>query len=90
MGAAFPSAGGYHHHIGINAWNSLDGEIHTQGEAGLEYFTIIVPDRSSINVIMSIIHDSTTSEKGMKQHRDEENQILVRDPDGIHIAIKSK
>jgi hypothetical protein len=58
--------------------------------AGLEYFTIIVPDRSSVNAIMSIIPDYITSEKGTKQHKDDENQILVRDPDGIHIAIKSK
>jgi hypothetical protein len=59
-------------------------------EAGLEYFTIIIPDRSSVKVIMSIIHDPITSEKGMKQHNDDENKMLFRDPDGIHIAIKSK
>jgi catechol 2,3-dioxygenase len=53
MGAAFICAGGYHHHIGINTWNSLGGKIHTHGEVGLEYFTIIVPDIPSINTIKS-------------------------------------
>lgn len=90
MGAAFLSAGGYHHHVGINTWNSSGGDGHIHGEAGLEYLTIIVPDRSFVNAIRSNIHDSNTSKKGMKQHNDDENQILVRDPDGIHIVIKSK
>lgn len=62
MGAAFLSAGGYHHHNGINTWNSLDGEIHTYGEVGLNYLTIIVPDRSSINAIKSNIHNTVSSE----------------------------
>jgi catechol 2,3-dioxygenase len=34
MGASFLSAGGYHHHIGINTWFSLNGESHTQGDLG--------------------------------------------------------
>ena len=66
MGAAFLSAGGYHHHIGMNTWNSLGGAAHTHGEAGLEYFTITTPDRSSLNTIRSIIYDSVTSEQRKK------------------------
>ncbi len=63
----------------MNTWNSSGGDVHIHWEAGLEYFTIVVP------AITSIIHASITSEKGMKQHKDEENQIRW-----IHIAIKSK
>jgi catechol 2,3-dioxygenase len=88
MGAAFLSAGGYHHHVGINTWNSLDGEIHTRGEVGPDYFTIIVPDRSSINAIKSNIQDPVSSEQ--KKQRVDKNQILVFDPDGIQIVIKSE
>ncbi|HZD83312.1 MAG TPA: hypothetical protein VE076_10590, partial [Nitrososphaeraceae archaeon] len=51
MGAAFLSAGGYHHHIGMNTWHSLNGGAHMSGEAGLEYFTIIIPDRSFIKTL---------------------------------------
>jgi catechol 2,3-dioxygenase len=36
MGAAFLSSGGYHHHIGINTWHSLDGEGHRDDETGLK------------------------------------------------------
>lgn len=82
------SAGGYHHHIGINTWNSLAGDAHTHGEAGLEYFTIIVPERSSINSFKSNIHDPVSSEQ--KKQRVDKNQFLVFDPDGIQIVIKSE
>jgi catechol 2,3-dioxygenase len=93
MGAAFLSAGGYHHHIGMNTWNSLNGEAHTIGVAGLEYFTITTPDGSSLDTIRSIIHDSVIFEKQKKQQQEDENnksQILVKDPDGIQILIKSE
>jgi len=93
MGAAFLSAGGYHHHIGMNTWNSLNGEAHTIGVAGLEYFTITTPDGSSLDTIRSIIHESVIFEKQKKQQQEDENnknQILVKDPDGIQILIKSE
>lgn len=91
MGAAFLSAGGYHHHIGINTWNSLNGDAHSPGVAGLEYFTITTPDTSMLNTIKSIMYDSVTSERQEKQLQGEnnENQILIKDPDGIQILIKS-
>ena len=57
----------------MNTWNSSDGDVHFHGEVGLEYFTIIVPDRSSVDTIMSILNDSITSEKGMKQYKVDEN-----------------
>jgi catechol 2,3-dioxygenase len=87
MGAAFLSAGGYHHHIGINTWNSLDGKIQTRGEVGLQYFTLIVPDRSSISAIKSNIHDPVSSEQHKKQTADK-NQFFIFDPDRIQIVIK--
>jgi catechol 2,3-dioxygenase len=60
MGAAFLSAGGYHHHIGMNTWNSLNGKAHTSGVAGIEYFAITTHDRSYLNTVRSIIYDSIT------------------------------
>jgi catechol 2,3-dioxygenase len=91
MGASFLSAGGYHHHIGMNTWNSLNGNAHILGMAGLEYFTITTSDTSTINTIKSIMYDLVTSERQDKQLQDEgnENQILIKDPDGIQILIKS-
>jgi catechol 2,3-dioxygenase len=92
LGVAFLSAGGYHHHIALNTLNSLNGEAYIHGEAGLEYFEIITPERSSLDIIRSIIYDSVTSEKQKKKQREEnnKNQILINDPDGIQIIIKSE
>jgi catechol 2,3-dioxygenase len=89
MGAAFLSAGGYHHHIGINTWHSLDGEVHGNGETGLENFTITMPDRSSFNAIKSVINRPASPEEQKKQMANK-YQFLVSDPDGIQIVIKSE
>jgi len=84
MGAAFLSAGGYHHHIGMNTWHSLNGEVHTNGEAGLEKFTITIPDESFVNALALRVSSSTNS------NQVSENQLLVSDPDGIQFTIRSQ
>ena len=69
----------------------MKGEANTRGETGLEHFEIITPDRSSLDTVNSIIYDSVTSEKQKKQQEeDNKNQILIDDPDGIQILIKSE
>ena len=89
MGAAFLSAGGYHHHIGMNTWLSLNGQVHGNGETGLENFTIAIPDRTSFNTIESIINRHASSEQQTKQKTDR-NQFLIFDPDGIQIVFKAE
>ena len=89
MGAAFLSAGGYHHHVGMNTWHSLNGEILSNDEAGLKNFTMTIPDKSSFNSIKSIFLNDHTSER-QKIRKAENNQFLVLDPDGIQIVIKSE
>lgn len=87
MGAAFLSKGGYHHHIGINTWYSLDGEVHEDDVNGLKNFTIITSNRSYFNLIRSnVLHDSDSRE----QRRDlkESNQFAVTDPNGIRIVLR--
>jgi len=86
MGAAFLSAGGYHHHIGMNTWNSLNGESHIHGKVGLESFTITIPDESTLNILGSIMQDSSKPEK--QQQKTERDQLLISDPDGIQFLIK--
>jgi catechol 2,3-dioxygenase len=83
MGAAFLSAGGYHHHIGMNTWFSLNGKGHLDGESGLDYFTLIIPDRPFVNSLASRMC-STNESKQINW-----NQLLVSDPDGIPILIRS-
>jgi catechol 2,3-dioxygenase len=79
-GAAFLSAGGYHHHIAVNAWQSMGGPRHEEGDAGLERFTILVP-RSTFNVLSSRISSTTTASDRL--------QLRVADPDGNMIAIEA-
>lgn len=46
--ALFVSAGGYHHHIGLNTWAGVGAPPAPAGSAGLRYFTVVVPDESSL------------------------------------------
>lgn len=86
-GAAFLSKGGYHHHIGINTWYSLDGEVHEDDVNGLKNFTIATPNMSYFNLIKSnILYDSRSREQRM--HLTESNQFTVTDPNGIQIVIR--
>jgi catechol 2,3-dioxygenase len=91
MGAAFLSAGGYHHHVGMNTWHSMNGKVHSNDVLGLENFTITVPDISSFNRIRSAIksHHFSTKEK-QKEQKSYRNQLMVSDPDGIQIVIRSE
>ena len=47
-GAAFVSAGGYHHHIGLNTWESLGGSPPLQGTTGLYHLAILYPTRAEL------------------------------------------
>src|SRR5918997_5303985 len=46
--AAFVSAGGYHHHIGLNTWESLGGTPPPAGHTGLYHTAFLYPDRRSL------------------------------------------
>jgi len=48
-GALFVSAGGYHHHIGMNTWESSGAQPPTEPSAGLREFSIVVPDQAELN-----------------------------------------
>jgi catechol 2,3-dioxygenase len=89
MGAAFLSAGGYHHHVGMNTWHSMNGKVHSNDVLGLENFTITVHDISSFNRIRSAIqsHHFSSEEKQKEQNSYE---LMVSDPDGIQIVIRSE
>jgi catechol 2,3-dioxygenase len=47
-GAAFVSAGGYHHHIGLNTWKSLGGSPPPPGATGLYHLAILYPTRAAL------------------------------------------
>jgi catechol 2,3-dioxygenase len=84
MGAAFLSAGGYHHHVGVNTWHSMNGEDHSSDVLGLENFTITISDIPSFNKLRSAIKSHyTSSDQQQRKQSSDENQLMVSDPDGI-------
>ena len=89
MGAAFLSAGGYHHHVGLNTWHSLNGEGHIQGVRGLENFTITVPYKS-FRALRDKIKPQYVPEWQQTVEGIDKNQFMISDPDGILIAVKSE
>jgi catechol 2,3-dioxygenase len=91
MGAAFLSTGGYHHHIGMNTWHSLNGHSQNSNVAGLKNFAIVIPDVSFFNKIRSTIENDYFNFKQRKQQESAYgDQFMVSDPDGIQIVIKSE
>jgi catechol 2,3-dioxygenase len=80
-GALFLSAGGYHHHIGLNIWNSKDGSPLAQDAVGLIRFGVEIPDHRTKSELKDRVMQSRywSSAQG--------RQFLVRDEDNIAINI---
>lgn len=74
MGAAFVSAGGYHHHIGLNTWVGEGAPPPPPGALGLRYFTIVLPDTAELERVLERV-----GEAGIAAERRPEG-MLVRDP----------
>jgi catechol 2,3-dioxygenase len=80
-GALFVSAGGYHHHIGLNTWHSLNGPPPAEGSAGLVVFEITVPDRSTLLGLKSRVQAAGHAAA------DHDDGLLLRDPSGTPIRV---
>jgi len=72
--ALFMSAGGYHHHLGMNAWESLGGKPTPEGSAGLREFSISLPDQAELDRLTAQIEAA-----GIPVERSGES-ALVLDP----------
>jgi catechol 2,3-dioxygenase len=83
---AFLSAGGYHHHIGLNTWESLDGSPPPVGSTGLYHFAILYPDRASLADALRRILAAGVELEGAADHGVSE-AIYLRDPDGNGVEL---
>ena len=85
--AAFLSAGGYHHHIGLNTWQSAGGSPPPPGSTGLYHFAINYPERRDLAVALKRLLDNDWSIDGASDHGTHE-AIYLHDPDhnGIELA----
>jgi catechol 2,3-dioxygenase len=84
--AAFLSAGGYHHHIGLNTWESHGGSPPPRGSTGLFHLAILYPTRAELaDALMRVIHAGIPLE-GASDHGVSE-ALYLRDPDGNGVEL---
>lgn len=85
-GAAFLSAGGYHHHIGLNTWESLGGSPPAAGSTGLYHLAIRYPDRLTLADALRRLQEAGISLDGASDHGVSE-ALYLRDPDGNGVEL---
>ncbi len=78
--AAFLSAGGYHHHIGLNTWESKGGTPPAPGTTGLYHTAFLYPDRASLADALRRVVEAGIEIDGAADHGVSE-AIYLRDPD---------
>ncbi len=79
-GGAFISAGAYHHHIGLNTWESLGGSPPPAGTTGLFHLAILYPTRATLADALQRLMDAGISLDGASDHGVSE-ALYLRDPD---------
>ena len=79
--ATFLSAGGYHHHLGGNTWNSLGAGPAPEGAAALERATIVLPDAAERDRLVAKVADAR------QEPEDRADGVQVRDPSGNAIVL---
>ena len=84
--AAFVSAGGYHHHIGLNTWESLGGMPPAQGTTGLYHLAILYPARSGLADALRRLAAAGIGLDGASDHGVSE-ALYLRDPDANGVEL---
>jgi catechol 2,3-dioxygenase len=84
--AAFVSAGGYHHHIGLNTWESLNGSAPPPGSTGLYHLAIVYPGRRQLaDALRRLMHAGVRLD-GASDHGVSE-ALYLTDPDGNGLEL---
>ena len=84
--AAFLSAGGYHHHIGLNTWESQGGSPPPPGTTGLYHVAVRFPDRKALAEAVRRVLEAGIPLDGASDHGVSE-AIYLRDPDGNGVEL---
>jgi catechol 2,3-dioxygenase len=82
-GALFVAAGGYHHHIGLNTWETQGAPPAPEGSLGLDHYELVLPDAGERDAAADRI-----GETGEPVHTDD--GVLARDPAGNRILLTSR
>ena len=84
--AAFLSAGGYHHHIGLNTWESQGASAPPPNSTGLYHFAIRYPDRAALGDALLRLEQARIPLEGASDHGVSE-ALYLRDPDGNGLEL---
>jgi len=84
--AAFISAGGYHHHIGLNTWESAGGEAPAPGTTGLYHLAILYPTQAALGDALQRLMKAGVPLDGAADHGVSE-ALYLRDPDGNGVEL---
>jgi len=84
--AAFLSAGGYHHHIGLNTWESAGGSPPPAGTTGLYHLAILYPTRAELADALRRLLAAGIPLEGASDHGVSE-ALYLRDPDGNGVEL---
>lgn len=84
--AAFLSAGGYHHHIGLNTWQSKGGTPPAPHHTGLFHTAFLYPDRAALAAVFKRLVEADYRIDGASDHGVSE-AIYITDPDGNGVEL---
>ena len=84
--AAFLSAGGYHHHIGLNTWESAGGRPPAEGATGLYHLAILYPTRAELADALRRLMKAGIALEGASDHGVSE-ALYLRDPDDNGVEL---
>jgi catechol 2,3-dioxygenase len=81
--ASFVSAGGYHHHIGMNTWASLGASPPPPGSTGLSRYVIALPSADALSAVSARLRESGTA------FTEDGDRVIVTDPFGIKVSLRA-
>jgi catechol 2,3-dioxygenase len=84
--AAFLSAGGYHHHIGLNTWESAGGSPPPMGATGLYHLAILYPTRADLGAALKSLNEHGVRLDGAADHGVSQ-ALYLHDPDGNGVEL---
>ncbi len=84
-GALFVSAGGYHHHIGLNTWHSAGSGPAAPGSAGLRSFEVVLPGSGELEAVLGRVSDAGLPTEPVSGR----GTTVVRDPSGIAVELRA-
>ena len=82
-GALFVSAGGYHHHIGLNTWHSAGALRPRPGSIGLRSFEVELPTRAELDAVLDRVQAAGVPDRAA------DGGALVRDPSGNGVLLRA-